>query len=96
MRGQGPISPVATDSSFHNRDAETETPWSPSVVGEDAVVLSNDSVNLEYRHLVVRCGPVSASAVPGQFFQLLCPHTDGDQPFLRRPMSLYGVNPARR
>ncbi len=68
------------------------TPWAPSVVGETAEVLSNDSVNDEYRHLVVRCGPVSATAVPGQFFQLLCPHSDGAQPFLRRPMSLYGVN----
>ena len=23
--------------------------------------------------------------MPGQFFQLLCPHTGGEQPFLRRP-----------
>ena len=83
------IPPVATGP-------ETALPWSPSVVGEDATVLSNDSVNQEYRHLVVRCGPVSASAVPGQFFQLLCPHSDGAQPFLRRPMSLYGVNSARQ
>lgn len=67
-------------------------PWAPSVVGEAAEVLANDSVNDEYRHLVVRCGPVSATAAPGQFFQLLCPHSDGAQPFLRRPMSLYGVN----
>ena len=71
------------------------TPWAPSVVGETAEVLSNDNVNAEYRHLVVRCGPVSATAVPGQFFQLLCPHSDGAQPFLRRPMSLYGVNAIR-
>lgn len=89
MRGSVSIPPVATGP-------ETAAPWSPSVVGEDATVLSNDSVNHEYRHLVVRCGPVSASAVPGQFFQLLCPHSDGAQPFLRRPMSLYGVNSARR
>jgi dihydroorotate dehydrogenase electron transfer subunit len=88
MRGSVSIPPVAASP-------ETGAPWSPSVVGEDATVLSNHSVNHEYRHLVVRCGPVSASAVPGQFFQLLCPHSDGAQPFLRRPMSLYGVNSAR-
>src|SRR5258707_7619091 len=101
MTSQSPISLVEADPVFQNQSsqdlvAEAETPWSPSVVGEDAVVLSNDSVNLEYRHLVVRCGAVSASAVPGQFFQLLCPHSEGAQPFLRRPMRLYGVHPARR
>lgn len=71
-------------------------PWSPTVVGEVAEVIANDAVNLEYRHLVVRCSPVAASAVPGQFFQLLCPHSEGAQPFLRRPMSLYGADPVRR
>jgi dihydroorotate dehydrogenase electron transfer subunit len=70
--------------------------WAPSVVAEPAEVLANDEVNQEYRHLIVRCGDVSASAAPGQFFQLLCPQTGGEQPFLRRPMSLYGADPQRR
>ena len=70
--------------------------WAASVVAEPAEVLTNDEVNKEYRHLVVRCGEVSASAAPGQFFQLLCPQTGGEQPFLRRPMSLYGADPERR
>jgi dihydroorotate dehydrogenase electron transfer subunit len=70
--------------------------WAASVVAESAKVLSNAEVNAEYRHLVVACSEVSARAVPGQFFQLLCPATDGEQPFLRRPMSLYGVDPQRR
>jgi dihydroorotate dehydrogenase electron transfer subunit len=95
MKTQSPISLAGTDPIFQDRAAKAARPWSPSVVGECAEVLSNDSVNLEYRHLVVRCGAVAASAVPGQFFQLLCPHTDGAQPFLRRPMSLYGIDPAR-
>ena len=56
--------------------------WSASVVGEIAEVIANDAVNREYRHLVVRCSPVAAGAQPGQFFQLLCPHSDGAQPFL--------------
>lgn len=76
-------------------DLTVVTPWRPTVVGELAQVVSNDSVNAEYRHLVVRCGAVSASAKPGQFFQLLCPQTEGAQPFLRRPMSLYGADPVR-
>jgi dihydroorotate dehydrogenase electron transfer subunit len=96
MKTQSPISLAGTDPIFQERTAKTAICWSPSVVGECAEVLSNDGVNPEYRHLVVRCGAVAAKAAPGQFFQLLCPHTDRDQPFLRRPMSLYGVNPVRR
>ena len=54
------------------------------------------AVNAEYRHLVVGCSAVAAAAQPGQFFQLLCPHPAGEQPFLRRPMSLYGADPVKR
>lgn len=84
-----------TDCSDETDRGEGAT-WSATVVAEPATVLSNDSVNAEYRHLVVSCGSVSARAVPGQFFQLLCPQAEGDQPFLRRPMSLYGVDPHRK
>jgi dihydroorotate dehydrogenase electron transfer subunit len=76
--------------------AVAEKPWSATVVGESAAVVSNASVNAEYRHLVVGCSAASAAAAPGQFFQLLCPHTEGAQPFLRRPMSLYGADPERK
>ena len=62
--------------------------WKPSIVAELAMVVANTAVNAEYRHLVVDCSEVAASAQPGQFFQLLCPHPAGEQPFLRRPMSL--------
>src|SRR3954454_20760108 len=89
------IANTADEATFRETDAE-RTPFAPSVVGEVAEVLSNGAVNAEYRHLVVRCGEVAAAAQPGQFFQLLCPHSDGAQPFLRRPMSLYGVDPIRR
>jgi dihydroorotate dehydrogenase electron transfer subunit len=77
-------------------DSQTSTsPWRPSVAAELADVLGNEKVNLEYRHLRVRCGELSAKAKPGQFFQLLCPQTPGDQPYLRRPMSVYGMDPAK-
>jgi NAD(P)H-flavin reductase len=59
-------------------------------------MLANVEVNTENRHLIVRCGEASARAVPGQFFQLLCPQTGDEQPFLRRPISLYAVDPQRR
>jgi dihydroorotate dehydrogenase electron transfer subunit len=71
-------------------------PWQPSIVAEVARVAANTAVNAEYRHLVVDCSAIAASAQPGQFFQLLCPHPIGEQPFLRRPMSLYGADPVKR
>jgi dihydroorotate dehydrogenase electron transfer subunit len=61
--------------------------WKASVVAEMAEVVAHDSVNAEYRHLIVGCSEEAARAVPGQFFQLLCPQPVGEQPFLRRPMS---------
>jgi dihydroorotate dehydrogenase electron transfer subunit len=67
--------------------------WKPSIVAELARVVRNEAVNVEYRHLVLDCSEEAAAAQPGQFFQLLCPHPAGEQPFLRRPMSLYGADP---
>ena len=65
------------------------------IVAVLADVLRNEAVNREYRHLTVACGAEAAAAQPGQFFQLLCPHTETAQPYLRRPMSLYGADPKR-
>jgi dihydroorotate dehydrogenase electron transfer subunit len=84
-------SPTDTKSAAARRE-----PWKASVVAELAEVVANDSVNAEYRHLVVGCSEAAASAAPGQFFQLLCPLPAGEQPFLRRPMSVYGANLAVR
>lgn len=70
--------------------------WKPSIVAELARVVRNEAVNAEYRHLVLDCSDEAATAQPGQFFQLLCPHPAGEQPFLRRPMSLYGADPETR
>jgi dihydroorotate dehydrogenase electron transfer subunit len=96
MVSKHPVSLVTTGQASKLDPPDSETPWSASIVGETGIVVSNDSVNAEYRHLVVGCSAASAAAVPGQFFQLLCPHTQGAQPFLRRPMSLYGADPERR
>ncbi len=70
--------------------------WKPSIVAELARVVRHAAVNAEYRHLVLDCSEEAAAAQPGQFFQLLCPHPVGEQPFLRRPMSLYGADPDKR
>src|SRR6185503_2254974 len=72
------------------------TPWKASIVAELAEVVSHDALNAEYRHLRLNCSAEAAQAAPGQFFQLLCPSPPGEQPFLRRPMSLYGADPAKR
>ncbi len=69
--------------------------WRPSVTAELSRVVSNAALNREYRHLVIAAGPEAAAAMPGQFFQLLCPAPAGEQPYLRRPMSLYGADPVR-
>lgn len=73
-------------------DAESVTEWQPKAASEIATVVANHAIASEYRHLVLSCGPLAASARPGQFFQLLCPQPAGERPFLRRPMSIYATS----
>lgn len=60
-------------------------------MSEIAAVVANHAIASDYRHLILSCGALSASARPGQFFQLLCPQPAGEKPFLRRPMSIYAT-----
>lgn len=53
------------------------------------VVRGNEVVNTDYRLLTLDAPADVLDCAPGQFFQLLCPGTADDQPFLRRPMSIY-------
>jgi dihydroorotate dehydrogenase electron transfer subunit len=55
-------------------------------------VLSNTVENGEYRLLTLAAPPEVLDCAPGQFFHLLCPTTGADQPYLRRPMSIYGYD----
>ncbi|WP_323019444.1 dihydroorotate dehydrogenase electron transfer subunit [Pararhodobacter sp.] len=55
-------------------------------------VVSNEPVNAEYRLLLAEAGPTALTAEAGQFFQLKCPPTTQDHPFLRRPMSVYRID----
>lgn len=57
------------------------------------VVKSNEAVNGEYRQLILEAPQKILDCQPGQFFHLLCPVTSAHQPFLRRPMSIYGFYP---
>lgn len=57
-------------------------------------VVEHAWVNARYKYLQLRCpAPVARETVAGQFFQLACPTTGPEQPFLRRPMSVYGIGP---
>jgi dihydroorotate dehydrogenase electron transfer subunit len=57
-------------------------------------VVAHAVLSSEYRHLVLQAAPPATEAAPGQFFQLLCPALPGIAPFLRRPMSVYGIDVA--
>lgn len=89
---------AARDRACSSRDGPTvpalgadECPTSEQI----ADVISNDWVNREYKHLVIACASPATRAQAGQFFHLLCPASGQDAPFLRRPMSVYRVDPAR-
>ncbi len=69
--------------------------WKSEIATGRGEVVANTPVNAEYRHLVVRHGPLYLDVAPGQFFQLLCPSVGDEQPFLRRPMSVYGADPVK-
>jgi dihydroorotate dehydrogenase electron transfer subunit len=58
-----------------------------------AKVAAHEWVNSEYKHLVLDAPEPAPQAQAGQFFHLLCPQTDGDRPFFRRPMSVYKADP---
>lgn len=55
-------------------------------------MVSNDPVNSDYVHMVLDVSSPATDVVAGQFFHLLCPSTDTDQPFFRRPMSVYWID----
>lgn len=59
----------------------------------DCLVKSNEPVNGEYRLLILDASLKILDCEPGQFFHLLCPVSGELQPYLRRPMSIYGYYP---
>ena len=51
-------------------------------------------VNARYKYLrLAAAADLAGVTRPGQFYQLKCPGTDALQPFLLRPMSVYGTGP---
>ncbi|HEY7246694.1 MAG TPA: dihydroorotate dehydrogenase electron transfer subunit [Xanthobacteraceae bacterium] len=68
-------------------------PYPQRRVGEFiGIVVSNEAVNDEYRHIIVEVHPHALRAYAGQMFHLLCPSPDGAEVWMRRPMSVYRVD----
>jgi len=73
--------------------AASEQGCSFPVVERNCPVLRNDWVNARYKHLQLEADAPQTGAKAGEFFNLLCPQHGEDQPFLRRPMSVYAARP---
>ena len=70
-------------------------PYPQRLVGEFiGTVVSNDWVNDEYKHVVLKVHEHALKAYAGQMFHLLCPSPDGAEVWMRRPMSVYRVDKA--
>jgi dihydroorotate dehydrogenase electron transfer subunit len=83
-----------TNSALRIGDADA---YPQRRVGEFiGTVVSNDWVNDEYKHLIVKVHPHALTAYAGQMFHLLCPSPDGAEVWMRRPMSVYRVDKAAR
>lgn len=76
-----------TDKLGFHRNAE-------NVASHRCEVVEHRWVNDRYKYLRLAAqSDLAAVTRPGQFYQLKCPVTDARQPFLLRPMSVYGVGP---
>jgi dihydroorotate dehydrogenase electron transfer subunit len=60
-----------------------------------ATVAANQQINDEYFHLMLRAGEPALAVRAGQFFNLECPPSGEDTPYLRRPMSVFRTDAAR-
>src|SRR6202795_3937145 len=72
------------------------SPTDSHIPAEEALcpVVSNDWVNEDYKHMVLVASAKAVAVRPGQFFNLLCPSPDAGELWLRRPQSVYRIDPA--
>jgi len=77
-------------------EAEPKHSHAPfDVADTQAAVMSNTAVNADYFHMILETRGLALTARAGQFFNIACPATSRDMPYLRRPMSVYRVSPAK-
>ncbi|MEO7241762.1 MAG: dihydroorotate dehydrogenase electron transfer subunit [Variovorax sp.] len=85
-----PFGPVARDDAGpegFQRNAQR-------VASHRCKVVAHRWVNERYKYLRLHANAdLAGTTRPGQFYQLRCPGTGDLQPFLLRPMSVYGVGP---
>jgi dihydroorotate dehydrogenase electron transfer subunit len=82
-----------TNSALRIGDEDT---YPQRLAGEFiSLVVSNDWVNAEYKHLILRVHDRALYAYAGQMFHLLCPSPDGAEVWMRRPMSIYRIDRAQ-
>lgn len=70
------------------------SPESPRVHEVEARITAHDPAASGYRRLDLAMPQEALGCRPGQFFHILCPVDGQHQPFLRRPMSIYGYDRA--
>ena len=79
-----------TNSALRIGDVD---PYPQRLVGEFiGTVISNEWINKEYKHLILKVHEQALRAYAGQMFHLLCPSPDGAEVWMRRPMSVYRVD----
>ena len=79
-----------TNSALRIGDTDT---YPQRLVGEFiGTVVSNEWVNEEYKHVILKVHPHALRAYAGQMFHLLCPSPDSAEVWMRRPMSVYRVD----
>jgi dihydroorotate dehydrogenase electron transfer subunit len=79
-----------TNSALRIGDVD---PYPQRLVGEFiSSVVSNEWVNDEYKHVILKVHAHALKAYAGQMFHLLCPSPDGAEVWMRRPMSVYRVD----
>ena len=79
-----------TNSALRVGDTD---PYPERMVGEFiGTVVSNASVNDEYKLVVLKVHAAAMKTYAGQMFHLLCPSPDGADVWMRRPMSVYRVD----
>jgi dihydroorotate dehydrogenase electron transfer subunit len=75
--------------------APDSVPANERVFESECLVKSNTPVNNDYRLLILDAPAEILDCKPGQFFHIQCPVRSGHQPYLRRPMSIYGYFPEK-
>ena len=75
-------------------EARTPGGCAASVASHHCEVMEHRWVNARYKYLRLRAdAPLARTTGCGQFYQLRCPVSEQQQPFLLRPMSVYGTGP---